>query len=60
VQEVPEYRLCTLKKDLEKIQGFVAVFRIRIHMFVGLPDPDPFVSGMDPDPDPDPSISKQK
>jgi serine/threonine protein kinase len=28
-----------------------AVFRIRIHMFLGLPDPDPLVRGMDPDPD---------
>ena len=27
-----------------------AVFRIRIHMFLGLPDPDPLVRGMDPDP----------
>jgi hypothetical protein len=29
-----------------------AVFRSRIHMFLGLPDPDPLVRGMDPDPDP--------
>jgi hypothetical protein len=38
------------------------VFRIRIHMFLGLPDPDPLVRGMDPDPapNPDPSIIKQK
>ncbi len=37
-----------------------AVFRIRIHMFLGLPDPDPdpLVGCMDPDPDP--SIIKQK
>jgi hypothetical protein len=37
-----------------------AVFRIRIHMFLGLvdPDPDPLVRGMDPDPDP--SIIKQR
>ncbi len=37
------------------------VFRIRIHMFLGLldPDPDPLVRGMDPDPDSDPSITKQ-
>jgi hypothetical protein len=40
--------------------------RIRIHMFLGLPDPDPLVGGMDPDPDhvldpdPDPSIIMQK
>ncbi len=33
-----------------------AVFRIRIHMFLGLPDPDPLVRGMDPDP----SIIMQK
>jgi hypothetical protein len=26
--------------------------RIRIHMFLGLPDPDPLVRGMDPAPDP--------
>ncbi len=26
--------------------------RIRIHMFLGLPDLDPLVRGMDPDPDP--------
>jgi hypothetical protein len=32
------------------------VFRIRIHMFLGLPDPDPLVRGMDPDP----SIIMQK
>ncbi len=32
--------------------------RIRIHMFLGLPDSDPLVRGMDPvtDPDPGPSI----
>jgi hypothetical protein len=29
---------------------FFPVFRIRIHMFLGPPDPDPFVRGMDPDP----------
>ncbi len=34
------------------------VFRIRIHMFLGLPDTEPLVRGMDPDPDP--SIIKQK
>ncbi len=43
----------------------LAVFRIRIHVFLGLldPDPDPLVRGMDPDTDraldPDPSIIKQ-
>jgi len=39
-----------------KHQYFESVFRIRIHMFLGLPDPDPLVRGMDPDP----SISNQK
>ena len=29
-----------------------AVLRIRIHVFLGLPDPDPLVRGMDQDPDP--------
>ncbi len=28
------------------------VLRIRIHTFLGLPDPDPLVRGMDPNPDP--------
>jgi hypothetical protein len=39
-------------------QWMKAVFRIRlrIHMFLGLPDPDPLVRSMDPDP----SIIKQK
>jgi hypothetical protein len=32
---------------VRSIQG---VFRIRIHMFLGLLDPDPSVWGMDPDP----------
>ncbi len=35
---------------------YKAVLRIRIHMFLGLPDPDPLVRGMDPDP----SIIMQK
>jgi hypothetical protein len=41
-------------------------FQIRIHMFLGLPDPepDPLVRGIDPDPaldpDLDPSIIMQK
>jgi hypothetical protein len=35
---------------------FLSVFRIRIHMFLGLPDPDPLVRGMDTDP----SIIKKK
>jgi hypothetical protein len=43
-----------------EILYFLAVFRIRIPIFLGLmdPDPDPLVRGMDPDPDP--SIIKQK
>jgi hypothetical protein len=44
--------------------NYKAVFRIRSHMFLGLPDPDSLVRGMDPDPaldpDPDPSIIMQK
>ncbi len=47
-----------------QLSQFKPVFRIwiRIHMFLGLPDPDPLVRGMDPGPDPalypdlDPSI----
>jgi hypothetical protein len=35
---------------LRKMYLQKAVFRIRIHMFLGLPDPDPFVRDMDPDP----------
>ncbi len=42
------------------LESFYAVLRIRIHMFLGLPDPDPLVRGMDPDPAPDPSIIMQK
>ncbi len=38
--------------------NFSPVLRIRIHMFLGLPDPDPLVRGMDPDPDP--SIMQKK
>jgi hypothetical protein len=40
----------------------LAVLRIRIRMFLGLPDPDPLVRGTAPDPelDPDPPIIKQK
>ncbi len=45
------------------IGHYKAAFRIRIHVFLGLPDPDPLVRGMDPDSDPaldpDPSIIKQ-
>jgi hypothetical protein len=41
-----------------------SVFRIRIHVFFGLPDLDTLVRGMDLDPaldpDPDPSIIMQK
>jgi hypothetical protein len=42
----------TIKKPMFRIQ-------IRIHMFLGLPDPDPLVRGMDPDLDSNPSIIKQ-
>jgi hypothetical protein len=38
---------------------YVAVLRIQIHMFLGLPDPDPLVRGMDPDRALDPSIIMQ-
>jgi hypothetical protein len=42
------------------VQAHKAVFRIRIHVFFG--HPDPLVRGMDPDPalDPNPSIIMQK
>jgi hypothetical protein len=56
-------RLCTCEiESLHIIPIIYAVLRIRIHMFLGLPDPDPPVRGMDPalDPDPDPSIIMQK
>jgi hypothetical protein len=43
------------KKSQEK-ELLMAVFRIRISMFLGLLDPDPLVRGMDPDP----SFIKQK
>jgi hypothetical protein len=47
------------KGILMRYYTFKPVFRIlRIHMFLGLPDPDSLVRGMDPDPDPDPSIIK--
>ncbi len=36
------------------------VFRIRIHVFLGLPDPDPLVRCMDPDPDPSIIMQKRK
>jgi len=42
----------TKKKPVFRIQ-------IRIHMFLGLPDPDPLVRSTDPDPAQDPSIIKQ-
>ena len=32
------------------------VLRIRIRMFLGLPDPEPLVRGVDPDPAPYPSL----
>ncbi len=52
--------------NLTKKKLYFAVFRIRIHVFFGLPDPDPPVRGMDPDldpaldPDPDPTVIMQK
>ncbi len=52
------------KKEKERRNGryILTVFRIRIHMFFGLPDPDPLGRGMDLDPslDPDLSIIMQK
>ncbi len=48
------------------LKSLKPVLRIRIHMFLGLPDPDPLVRGMVPDPDtaldpdPDPPIIMQK
>jgi hypothetical protein len=46
----------------ESLVLYKSVFRIRIHMFLGLqdPDPDPLVRGMDLDPDSDPSIISKK
>ncbi len=37
-------------------------FRIRVHMFLGIPDPDQLFRGMDPDPalEPAPSFIKLK
>ncbi len=43
-------------KMVKKIDEKKTVLRIRIHMFLGLPDPDPLVRGIDPDP----SIIMQK
>jgi len=34
----------------DPIRLFLAVFRIRINMFLGLPDPDLLFRSMDPDP----------
>jgi hypothetical protein len=42
------------------IHFWCAVLRIRIHMFLGLPDPDPLVRGMDPVPDPSSSCKNSK
>ncbi len=44
----------------EFVPVLTPVFRIRIHVFFGLPDPDPLVRGLDPDPALDPSIIMQK
>jgi hypothetical protein len=48
-----EYAICMTFRH-----GCEPVLRIRIHMFLGLPDLDPLVRGLDPDPDP--SIIMQK
>jgi hypothetical protein len=55
-------RSLIFKKLLEKLHVFQTVLPIRIHMFLGLPDPDPLAGGLDPYPDldPDPSIIMQK
>ncbi len=45
------------KMDIVDFFKAVLRIRIRIHMFLGLPDPDSLVIGMDPDTDP--SINKQ-
>jgi hypothetical protein len=47
-------------KNLDSYRFAVFRMRIRLHMFLGLPDPDPLVGGMDPDPAPDPSIINAK
>jgi hypothetical protein len=53
---------CTQLESLHLCYQAVLRIRIRIHMFLG--HPDPLVRGMDPDPDPaldpDPSIIMQK
>jgi hypothetical protein len=46
------------KKGAFRDAVIFSVFRIRIHMFLGLPYLEPLVRGMDPDPDP--SIIEQK
>jgi hypothetical protein len=58
---------CSFKTTLLTLKVWnlsVLRIRIRIHMFLGLPDLDPLVRGMDPapapDPDPDPSIIMEK
>ncbi len=66
---VSRLHLPTLPRERAHLPGAAqahlqAVLRIRIHMFLGLPDPDPLIRGMDPDPaldpDPDPSLIMQK
>jgi hypothetical protein len=52
-KEDPE---CSSRLKTLTIPFCASVLRIRIHMFLGLPDPDPLVRGMDPDP----SIIMQK
>jgi hypothetical protein len=45
-------------KGLYQVVLRIRIFRIRFHMYLGIPDPDPLLIGMDRDPDP--SINMQK
>jgi hypothetical protein len=45
-----------IKKELQPSKIIIRIRILRIHMFLGLPDPDPLVRGIDPDP----SIIMQK
>jgi hypothetical protein len=38
------------RTEVQKTVLFSPLLRIRIRMFLGLPDPDPLVRGADPDP----------
>jgi hypothetical protein len=42
-------QLRDLRQAAQIFIRFAPVFRIRIRMFLGLPDPDPLVRGADPD-----------